>query len=203
MDGVSVVIYPPWKEMVNQAHRWDATYDGVYSTAEDVAELALPAQRVITVNTLTDAPQVWRLVERVERPAGAGLAQFNQQVELIAASAEYRERIVFVHLDWGVTGPLADSITVLVHLLGPTGEIVAQADGDPVANLLPLGRWYRYPDQVLRETRAILLPAGAPDGVYRVAVGLYDRVTLERLPVVCARQACENQAVLLDPIQVP
>jgi hypothetical protein len=87
-------------------------------------------------------------------------------------------------------------------VLGPEGQLVAQADGDTINNLIPLGQWHRYPNKVLQETRILVLPQDAPQGVYTAAVGLYSRATLERMYVSCENQHCENQAYMLEPITI-
>ena len=108
----------------------------------------------------------------------------------------------FLYLGWNVVQPLSDNVTVLIHILGPDGQLIAQADGDTVNNLIPLGQWHRYPDKVLQETRILVLPQNAPQGTYTAAVGLYDRTTLERIDAFCTNQPCENQVYLSEPINI-
>jgi hypothetical protein len=72
--------------------------------------------------------------------------------------------------------PTAD-YTLFAHLIGPDGQRYAQTDLP-----YPTSRWgaRRYVTTDL----LIELPAGAPPGPYRLVIGLYDPVSLQRLPLV-------------------
>lgn len=200
---VAVVIYLPWSETVDRIHRWDTWYYGYHVTTDMLVDRVFQARRVVAANMITDAPRVWRLAEILDRDAGIiPVARWGQQVQLVNARLECQDRILFVHLTWNVAHPLSDDITVFVHLLGPGGQLVAQLDGDTVDNLIPLGKWQSQSDRMLQETRMAALPHNAPRGMYEAVVGLYDRSTLERLPIVCENQSCENLAYRLGSVQV-
>jgi hypothetical protein len=79
--------------------------------------------------------------------------------------------------DW-VDGPY----TAFVHLLDPEGRGVAQADGPPFRGLHPTDHW--LPGEQLSEVRQLQVPADTGPGRYRLEVGWYDPVTLERLPLL-------------------
>lgn len=205
MGAVSptMVIYLPWAKAVNQVHHWETSYHGYHVTSDMLIERVFDAQRIVTVNAITDAPRMWRLAEITAMDdRTVPVARFGQQVQLLNAYLEYHDQIVFIHLDWNIAQPLADDVTAFVHVLGPDGQLVAQADGDTINNLIPLGQWHCYPDKVLQETRILALPQDAPPGIYTAAVGLYSRATLERLDVSCEIHICENQTYLLDPIKI-
>lgn len=201
--SATVVIYPPWADVTSQIHHWDARYDGYHVTTEMLVERVFKARRVVASNMITAAPRVWRLAEISDKDAGAApVAHWGQAVQLVSARLEYHDQIVFVHLAWNVAQSLPDDVTVFVHLLDPHGRLVAQMDGDTVQNLIPLGQWQRYPDRVVEETRLVAWPHDAPRGMYTAVIGLYNRSTLERLPIECANRGCENQAYWLKPIQI-
>lgn len=83
-------------------------------------------------------------------------------------------------LTWRIVRPVEQNLTVFVHLYGPDGRLVDQADGYPLRGLAPFWLW--GPGQTLRDGRTLTLPAEAPPGVYQVAVGVYDAAAGERLP---------------------
>lgn len=198
--SATAVIYPPWAETVSQVYHWNASYHGYHVTSEMLIERIFEAKRVVTANMLTAAPYMWRLAEIVDMDAeSVPVAQFGRQVWLMDACMEYHDQILFIHLGWNVRQQLSDDVTVFIHLLGPDGRLMAQADGDTINNLIPLGQWYRYPDKIGRETRTLLLPPEVVQEDYAVAVGLYDRLSLERLDVLCEQPRCQNQAYLLEP----
>jgi hypothetical protein len=70
--------------------------------------------------------------------------------------------------------------TIFTHL-GPAGQPpIAQTDGDPWLGLLPLALW--QPGDTIREQRFILLPEETSVDRCEIWVGVYNRVTGERLP---------------------
>lgn len=76
-------------------------------------------------------------------------------------------------LYWQATGPLGADYTVFVHSLGAGGELIGQADSQPVANHYPTSGW--RPEEIVQDSRPVL----AGD---RYLVGLYHPATGERLP---------------------
>ncbi len=85
-----------------------------------------------------------------------------------------------VVLYWRAEGFVERAYTVFVHLVGPDGQLVGQADGPPQDGRHPTTHW--LPGEVVADTHRLPLPAGASPGVYGMLVGLYDPTTLERLP---------------------
>ena len=67
---------------------------------------------------------------------------------------------------------------VFVHLLDADGGILAQDDGPPAGGQVPTLGW--LPGEYVQDPRRLELPFDAPEGVYRLRVGLYDPVTQER-----------------------
>ncbi|MEA3341478.1 MAG: hypothetical protein U9R15_16060, partial [Chloroflexota bacterium] len=106
---------------------------------------------------------------------------FGGQVRLAGYDLEQDENVLHLTLWWQARQDPADDYTVFVHLLDPaTGDIVAQSDAQPRGGAYPTSRWVE--GEVVSETVALPL-ADAPQGTYRLAVGLYDR-TVTRLPAV-------------------
>ena len=68
---------------------------------------------------------------------------------------------------------------MFVHLLDPAGTIWGQGDGPPVGGFYPTSAW--DPGEVVVDERLVTVDAGAPLGVYQLAVGLYELSTGMRL----------------------
>ncbi len=99
-----------------------------------------------------------------------------------------------VTLYWRADAAFAQPYTVFLQLLGPDGALVAQADGDPRNGTLPLNSL--APGDALTDCRALLAPPDTPPGTYSVIVGLYDRETGARAPIVSASGAVADHALL-------
>lgn len=72
--------------------------------------------------------------------------------------------------------------TVFVHLYDAAGQLVASHDGVPVFGYLPTSQWPEA--EVIPDRHDIRLPGELPAGSYRLAAGLYDPVSGQRLSVV-------------------
>ncbi len=105
-----------------------------------------------------------------------------------------------LQLHWRTDAPLDISYTVFAHLVGPDGSIVTQADSLPQGGAAPTTAW--EPGQVILDEHVFNVPTDAPQGAYSIAVGLYDLVTMERLPVVDrAGQHLPDGAVVFSGLQ--
>jgi hypothetical protein len=93
--------------------------------------------------------------------------------------------------------PVTGNYQVFVHLLDAQGNKVAQRDGQPVQWLRPTSTW--QPGEELADRYGLWLPETFPTGSYTVAVGLYDPVTGQRLPVSAGPA---SYAIELGPIEV-
>ncbi len=88
---------------------------------------------------------------------------------------------VHVVLYWRSETFIEASYTVFVHLVGPDGQIYAQADRPPQDGRHPTTHW--RPGEVVVDPYILEIPADAPEGTYRIVAGLYDWSTGDRLPV--------------------
>lgn len=90
------------------------------------------------------------------------------------------EEILLV-LRWVSLHHVEANYQVFVHLLDADDQKLAQRDGQPVQWLRPTSSW--QPGEEISDHYGILLPQDIPPGSYTIAVGLYDPVTGQRLPV--------------------
>lgn len=116
------------------------------------------------------------------------------QATLHAARAQASPAGMRVDLVWEVERPLPD-VTVFTHLLDAGGQLVAQADGEPLAGSYPFLLWQA--GDVAHDIRwAPLADAEA----LTVRVGLYNRVTGERLTAVGPDGTAWGDGVGLTPV---
>ena len=75
-------------------------------------------------------------------------------------------------LYWGTDESVAESYTVFTHLLDPGGSLRGQKDGLPLSGRYPTDRW--RPDETVVDQYVIEVAQDAPEGDYRIEVGMYD-----------------------------
>jgi hypothetical protein len=123
---------------------------------------------------------------------GPPLATFDGTISLRAATAQRDGDQVRVSLWWQLSAPVSAEITVFVHALDANGQLIGQADGDPLVGIYPFWRW--PPGQLIQDERS--LPANPLPASFRI--GLYNWVSGERLPSESAAgQPWADDAVLI------
>jgi hypothetical protein len=106
---------------------------------------------------------------------------FGGQVRLVGFDLQQGDDDLSVMLWWQATQVPGDDYTVFVHLFDPaTEELFAQSDAMPRRGAYPTSWWAA--GEVVSETVTLPL-AEVPEGVYGLAVGLYDR-TVTRLVAI-------------------
>lgn len=115
-------------------------------------------------------------------------AQFGTSVELVGYNVNENMpppgSTLEVTLYWHTLETPDRNYHTFIHLLDAEDNIVAQYDGPPGDGALPTLGW--LPGEYLTDTPSLQLPAGLPVGEYRLAVGLYEPGTWQRLgePVI-------------------
>jgi 4-amino-4-deoxy-L-arabinose transferase-like glycosyltransferase len=99
---------------------------------------------------------------------------------------------------WEVDAATDLDLVIFAHLLAEDGSLVTQDDR------MAAPSWQWQPGDRFVHVHRVPLPADLATGSYVVALGLYDRATLNRLPI-CAESYCTDpQATrLLLPLEVP
>jgi hypothetical protein len=107
------------------------------------------------------------------------LATFGNTILLRSAALDSRaeSKQLAITLLWDTVPPVEGDYKVFVHVLDAAGNIAAQTDVRPGNGTLPPGNWL---PGVLQDTIMVDL-SQVPTGTYRVAIGLYQPVTFERL----------------------
>lgn len=138
-----------------------------------------PALRVPLDGRLRPAAPLLRTEgPAIEERLGLG---FGQAIELVGASLERDGETAVVELVWRARRRPASDWVVFVHLVPrPGAPPASQDDGRPAGGTRPTTSW-RAGEVVVDAHRLSL--SGLPPGRYRLAVGLYDPATGERLAV--------------------
>lgn len=109
--------------------------------------------------------------------------------------------VLTLTLYWQADGPTDLNYSVFVHLVGPDGQNHGQADYPAGAGVgIPSSEWVA--GQVVVETVHLTVAPDAPEGSYRLAVGMYDVLSGARLPVTSAGglDVAEERAFL--PVEI-
>ncbi|MBN1579881.1 MAG: glycosyltransferase family 39 protein [Anaerolineae bacterium] len=87
-----------------------------------------------------------------------------------------------VFLWWQTLRPPDKNYNTFVHLLDAKGQMITQFDTLPLSDFYPMRAWPLHTEQ--RDDYPLNIPAGIDlDGAW-LAVGVYDRTTMQRLPVI-------------------
>ncbi len=102
-------------------------------------------------------------------------AQFGDQIELAGArlypSTLRPGGTLCVELDWNALKKPDGDYTVFVHLVDPSGQVVAQTDVQPQGGFAPTSHWKAGTPQIDRH--GLILPDNLTAGNYTVQLGLY------------------------------
>ena len=99
--------------------------------------------------------------------------------DLRTTEAAPGDRVPFV-LYWQATEPVTADLSIFVHLLAPSGDLVWQDDGAAAHGTRPTWSW--AVGETIVDPHTIQLPADLREGDYLLTAGLYDWQTGERLP---------------------
>jgi hypothetical protein len=103
-----------------------------------------------------------------------------------------------IELTWQATAPVVESFTAFVHVFDAAGQLLAQHDSPPALGRLPTPLW--AVDVAVIDPHPIgALPAAAATWCF----GLYDPVTLTRVPVVAGPGYNVHDDVACRPMATP
>ncbi len=98
--------------------------------------------------------------------------------DLRSTEAAPGDRVPVV-LYWQSTEPVADDLSIFLHLLDSAGELVWQDDGAAAHGARPTWSWEA--GEVIVDPHTLALPQDLPEGEYQLVTGLYDWQTGQRL----------------------
>lgn len=130
------------------------------------------------------------------------IAQFDTQATLTGVTLSPTAQNVTLTLNWHSLQAFAPEDGVFVHIVGPDGQLVAQADGHSLGGLLPISAW--RPGDTIHDIRGAVRPAEALAGTYQMYVGVYNWASGARLPATDASgQPLPNDAAQVGTFDWP
>ncbi len=116
-----------------------------------------------------------RMRPAIETPAATDDGLRLQGYELLTATESPTLRLF-----WETGEGVSNNWITYVHMHDNGGERVAQFDGPPIAGLQPTSQW--HDNALYIDRRRLDLPKDLEPGEYLLRIGMYDRVSGERLP---------------------
>jgi mannosyltransferase len=131
-------------------------------------------------------------------------ANLDDKVELLgydlAAETIRPGEVVSCTLYWRALQEINRNYTVFNHLVAADGQTWGQWDNQPQRGGLPTTRW--MPGQVIADPYQIPVSADAPAGPLELWTGMYDALTMTRLPVRDENGRVTGDHVILTEVQV-
>ena len=153
----------------------------------------------LTTNEFFNLSAAW---QPGQPPTKAPLARFDNRVNLVDASvvqpADQNE--IHVTLHWQAETALDSPLTAFVHIYNQAGQLVAQHDGPPAQNFIPVTIW--QPGDIIGDKHLIHLVAPLPLGTYSLAAGLYDPLTGQRLSASTADVSLPDDAYIVEQLLI-
>lgn len=131
---------------------------------------------------VTYRERVWQAppIEHPQRAElGRAIALLGYDIETAQA---HPGGIVGLTLYWQSLQAVERDYHVFTHLVDSAGQIYGQKDGLPAQGERPTSGW--VPGEIVIDPYEIPIRTDAPDGEYRLLIGMYDPSTGERLPVI-------------------
>jgi len=143
---------------------WSDRPEGLVIAQEPERGTDLEAGSVVTL-TVSGGTQV-----PIEIHANLDNLIVLEQAELLRARFQPGE-ILSLSLRWRALTRVPERYVVFVHLIGPTGDLVAQEDIEPLRGASPTDTWAA--GTLLWDPHQVYLPAGLQPGTYQVRTGMY------------------------------
>ncbi|HIE37759.1 MAG TPA: PASTA domain-containing protein, partial [Anaerolineae bacterium] len=137
----------------------------------------------------------------IEINANLGNIILLEQAELLQARFRPGDELS-LSLRWQALTTIPTRYVVFVHLIGPSGDLVAQEDVEPFYGAQPTDTW--TPGLGLWDLHQVRLPPILPAGTYQVRTGMYPAGEPgNRLPVVDPGEArVESHSILIAEVEI-
>jgi hypothetical protein len=135
----------------------------------------------------------------IQRPFVSDLGQvrllgYDLRPQIITAKSQ-----IELTLHWQAAREMTQSLTVMTHIEGD--RLWGQHDGPPAQGLKPTEHWVA--NEIVADRHVLTLDPATPPGNYRVVIGLYDPVTLVRVPAFDAQgRRWPDDGIVLQEITV-
>jgi hypothetical protein len=136
------------------------------------------------------------VVTKVVSPEYPLTVKLGEIIALRGYDLKLKAPTIQLKLYWESLAQTPTDYTVFVHLRDGAGKTVAQMDGPPVTGSYPTSLWDS--GEIVPDTFTLTLPPGMEQGMYQLAVGLYDPLTGARLAV----PGTQDNSVVLTQIEI-
>jgi uncharacterized membrane protein len=123
---------------------------------------------------------------------GIELSGYNLESPSVAAGAP-----MTVTLFWRAHQPIPVDLTVFVHVVDQTDQLIAQRDSQPDDGAYPTSEWPLQ--DLIMDRRIIRIPAGTAPGTYGLELGWYDLATGKRVPSASGADSVQVAAIEVKP----
>ena len=173
---------------------------GLYRLSLARAGVGIPSESsFIGLVSVTDFPRS-PLATEIPSPVNARVGEFGLLGYALDTPFARGESTALRTL-WRVDGTPARDGTLFVHVLSPSGELVAQDDNGPERGLRST---LTYRDgEGIDQLQQLVLPRDLPAGEYRVLTGIYDRSGGARWPATRDGQPVRDDLVPLMTFTLP
>jgi hypothetical protein len=165
--------------------------DGAWLPATSPSARALPSPPAVATIKLAPAQPVLAAPQQRLR------ATFGDNIALIGYDLVQEGERWRLTLYWQAEARMTEDYTRFAHLLGPDGQLLGQADGQPQNGYYPTSIWSA--GETVIDT-LWLEPGVEPAGELNLAVGFYAQPSLQRLPVTDAGGQRLPDDALIVPI---
>jgi hypothetical protein len=195
------VIDPAQAQQVQDRSSLKLDFHGQVQSPDQLQTAILSATQVFRVEAPRSDLHLFEIgqVEHNVPPPGSVVASWPDELRLISATVTSEAGAPVLNLDWFIGGPIDPQVTVFVHVLNDAGQVVAQADGDLVGGYVPLGLWQK--NDRIQERRVLSFVETGEH--YRIALGLYNRSTQQRLNPASTDAPSNAGAVLVGEFDWP
>lgn len=140
-----------------------------------------PSSELVVLDRMAVRPRE-PLSDDAAQPVGARLGEAIRLVgyDLSASNLEPGD-VVTVTLVWRAEAPIESDLTGFIHLVDENGTLVTQSDHPPLDGAYPTSLW--QPGDVVRDSYQLRVTDGTTCGACRLAIGMYNPQTQQRLPV--------------------
>jgi serine/threonine-protein kinase len=137
----------------------------------------------------------------IEINANLGNIILLEQVELLQARFRPGD-VLSLSLRWHALTTIPTRYVVFVHIIGPTSDLVAQEDVEPLQGTRPTDTWTA--GTLLWDPHQVRLPSNLPAGTYQVRTGMYPAGEPgNRLTVVDPGEASEeHNSILIAEVEI-
>lgn len=129
-------------------------------------------------------------------------AAYGEQATLVGVDAAAQTLspgdTLTARLYWQAEAEFTEDYKTFFQLVGPDGLLYGQVDQVPGAGAFPTSGW--LPGEYITDDYQVSLAPNAPKGDYKIAIGLYNPDTGERLPVEGG--GCQADACILPGLMV-